>query len=192
MACCPKAASNALVCEACGGPTHSKPPAQLPALRRLSLSVGMPPWMVREKGSRRTAPLEKCPVGEFSKNLELMSYPLSLGDRDTYRWNCAPARWSHAVVPTPYTTKWFLIWREVRSARWALTSVLIRREDGDTRQTSQEKTRSGCGQRSVKLKVSSTPQSEGRSRDGLRSSGLRRHHLLPPGPQELSHQTSVL
>lgn len=167
MVCCTKAAANALVCKVCGGPTHSKPPAQLPALRRLSLSVGMPPWLVREKGSYRAVPLEKRPLGEFSKNLELMSHPLSRGDRDTYRQNCAPARWSHAVVPTPYTTKRFLIWREVRSARWALTSVLIRREDGDTRQTSQEKTRSGYGQtsqektRSVKLKVSSTPRARG-------------------------------
>lgn len=70
-----------------------------------------------------------CPVGEFSKSLELVSYLLSPDDRDTYGWNCAPALLV-TCSPDP-ATKCFLVWREVRSARWALTvtGILMKGED---------------------------------------------------------------
>ena len=174
--CCPKAAPNALVCEVCGGPTYSKtlPSSQL---RRLSLSVGMPPWVVREKGSRRAGPLETRPVGEFSESLQLVRYPLSLGDRDTYGWNCAPALLVTCCGPNPIYHQVFpYLERGEVSKVGPNHDRCPHKRRGWSYQTDVP------GEDTVRMwaeiseaKGSSIPQGEGRSQDRLPSSHLSRH-----------------
>ena len=149
-------------------------------LRRLSLSVRMPSWGVREKGSCRAGPLEMRPVGEFSKSLELVSYLLSPDDRDTYGWNCAPALLVTCCGPDPVYHQVFPCLE-----RGEVSKV------GPDRDRYPHKRR-GCGQRSVKLRASSIPQGEGRNQDGVPPSQLSRRPVPPPWPQEPSRQTSVL
>ena len=177
MACCPKAASNALVCEACGGPTHSKPPAQLLAEEAL---LECEDAVLGGEGSCRAGPLEMRPVGEFSKSLELVSYLLSPDDRDTYGWNCAPALLVTCCGPDPVYHQVFPCLE-----RGEVSKV------GPDRDRYPHKRR-GCGQRSVKLRASSIPQGEGRNQDGVPPSQLSRRPVPPPWPQEPSRQTSVL